>query len=192
MLSSELHYKVESIDDSTVLINNYKYLKVQAVIPDNIPMTLLISEKCKKNIEPGKHYYSKRAYLTSVDMEDDSNNNKFVFRIDYMSDSSKEEFDSKDESVVVFNARINKRKHNVIKNLGPMCIPTFSVKATLKNEMGNPFHVLVVGFHSKAKMLDDLVNICYVDIIGCVSGPRKPGLPCAIVVKDIILRKGVE
>ena len=192
MLSSELYYKIDKIDGTCISINGYKYFKVNATIPDNIQMVLLISDKCKNNVEEGKYYFSKRAYLTSLEEDNKDNINKFVFRIDYMSNCSKEEFNTKKESVVTFNARINKRKHNMIKNLGPMCIPTFSVKATLKNEMGNPFHVLIIGFHSRAKMLNDLVNVCYVDITGCISSPRKSGLTCAIVVKDIIFRKEVE
>lgn len=192
MLSSELYYKVNSVGEETISINGYEYLKVNVTIPGHVTMIVYIGDKHSKNIKEGDYYYSKRAYLTSS-YEEDPMDGEFSFRIDSTDKSSQEDFDSQNEvTTVVFNARVGKRPTNVIKYLGPMKIPTYSVRASIKNESENHFHVMVVGFHSKAKVLFGLAPVTYVDIFGHISAPKKPGKSCVIVLKEHILRKEVQ
>lgn len=191
MLSSELYYKVNEVHENKVSINGFDYVPVEVTIPGNIDMIVYISDKRTKYIEVGKYYYAKRAYMTSKYVEEKEKEN-FSFRIDYITESNKEDFELQEDTIVTFNARIGKKSRNVLKFLGPMRIPTYSTRATLKNEVGNTFHILAVGYHSKAKLLNNLCKVCYVDIKGSISAPRKIGMPCAVVVKEVIIRKEVE
>jgi hypothetical protein len=192
MLSSELHYKIINIGSENISINGFNYLRVNVLLPGDIPMAIYIGEKHMSYIKIDEYFFTKRAYLTSSYVEGD-NKGGFSFRIDFVSESSKKDFDDQNgETVVNFNARIGKKPRDVIKYLGPMRIPTYSIRAALKNEVGEMFHVLVVGFHSKAKVLDNLCTVCYVDITGSISAPKKSDKPCAIVLKEYTLRKEVK
>jgi hypothetical protein len=193
MLSSDIYYKIISIDgDKIVDVNGYDYIRVKALIPKGIEIYMLFSIKTLDMLKEETCYYSEKAYLTSL-VKEKKISKEFGFRIDVITKEIDINcFNSLNESDTKFNAKIIKKDFNVIKNLGPMNIPTCSVKAIIKNELNSYFSVLVVGFHSKAKMLSDLSDICYVDIIGSISGPRNQGMPHAIIVKDIILQKEVS
>lgn len=191
MLSSEIYYKVKSIHKHSIDMNGYKYIPVSIILPGKIESMAYVSRNRLIHLKEGKTYKAQKAYLTSnyggVAFSED-----FAFRIDYVEEVPKEEYNSQEETKVTFNAKLGKTSNNILKFLGPMKIPTFSVRATLKNEDSKPFNLLAVGYHSRAKLLNSLCNVCYVDIDGIISAPRKPGMTCAIVVQDIILRKEVE
>lgn len=192
MLSSELFYKVNSIEEEVISINGYNYVKVNVTIPGPISLIIYVGEKHVKALEAGGYYNTKKAYLTSS-YEEKTIDGEFSFRIDSILPSTKEEYDAQQETTTVkFNARVGKRPKSTIKYLGPMRIPTYSVRASLKNEAGEQFHVLVVGYHSKAKVLDGLAPVTYIDVVGHISAPKKFGKSCVIVLKNHILRKEVQ
>lgn len=192
MLSSELYYKVNSIDEEAISINDYQYLRVNVTIPGHVTMIVYVGVKHAKNIKVDSYYYCKRAYLTSS-YEEKVMEGEFSFRVDSVVPSSKEDFTAQNErTVVTFNARVGKRPKNEIKLLGPMKIPTYSVRALIKNEIGKQFHILVVGYHAKARQLDGLAPVTYIDVIGNISPPKKPGKSCAIILKEYKLRKEVQ
>lgn len=192
MLSSELYYKVNSIDDTKIVsINGYKYYRVNVSIPGPIDLLIYVSSKYYENLKVDNYYYCKKAYLTSS-YEDNPREGSFSFRIDSGINSSEEQFKERNDITIVrFNARVGKRSGNILKYFGAMRIPTYSVRASIKNEFGKLFHILVVGYHSKAKALDALAPVTYIDVVGQVSPPKKAGKACAIILKEHTLRKEV-
>lgn len=187
MLSFELHYKVLDILEKDININDYSYAKCLIEVPKDIQIICYINSKILDQTEVGGYYKAKKAYLTSLSEVKDI---EVSMRVDHIFESSKEEFESIPETIVRTNALIRKSKLNVLKHFGPMRTPTCHATAVSKNEKGNTFYIMLIGFHSRAKLLDNLGKACYADITGSLA-TRGNGKPCSIIIKDLYIRKEV-
>lgn len=191
MLASKIHFKVEHITEETVDINGYEYTKVEVTLPKDLPMSVLIGLRCLPRIKEGNYYFADRAYLTSKNLGKNAVS-PFTFRVDYVSDSIESDYNMQRETTVNVNCKYKRRTWNDVRPAGPMLVPTFSTKMQVQNESKDMFYVLILGFHGRAILLSNLSKSCYVDITGTLSAPRTPGKPCAIIVKNIVVRKELE
>lgn len=191
MLSNELRFRVEEILNNVVDINGYKFQECLISVPKDITIGCYIDLSCMKDVEVGDYYKTNKAYLTSLeDPAEGKREKELYYRIDYVSESDEEEYNEWKETKVRLNALMIKGKNSVLTENGPMKISFFPIKALVKNEFGNKFSILVMGFYNRAKMLDDAPNTFYADIYGELSR-RRSDKPCFIILKEMEIRKEV-
>lgn len=191
MLASMIYYKVEGITDEQIDINNYMYRKVNVTLPKEVPMELFISERDMNKVVVGKYYMTRRAFLTSMNTSKNTTTS-FNFRVDSFEEITKEIYYEQFETVVEFHARIHKRQWDSLKNTGPMLVPTFKTTVSVRNEYKDEFNVVLIGFYSKATLLRNISNICYADIKGTISKPKNSKYACAIISKEVKVKKEVS
>lgn len=190
MLSNKIKYYVKEITDTVIDVNGFKYQKCVITVPGNVTLSAYISVKFMGITSVGCYYHTNKAYVTS--MEGPTRKNaEVVLRIDVTTISKEKSFNKDKETIVRVNALLHKSDSNKLEHFGPMNTPVISTTAVSKNEWNKLFYILVIGFCSKAKLIDKLEKSCYADITGVLSR-RNPDKPCYIIVKDIHIWKEVK
>ena len=191
MLSNQLRYRVDEITSVIKDINGFEYILCKITTPGNIHIDGYINSQFKDILEEGEYYYTKKAYLTSFEDSVVEDEPDVCFRIDHTTVSRKRSFMSEKYTNVKVNALIRKSPSNKIKFYGPMKTEYFCTTGKIRNELNDNFYIMFMGFHNRAKVLESLNNLCYVDVEGSLNR-RNTKKPCYIVVNDVVVRKEVE
>lgn len=184
MIAFNLNFKVLEFFEGVKSINNYNFKKVNVLMPNNIEINCYISEKAVENMNINSYYKTTTAYLTSDAIENNCKRKNLCVRIDFIYESSKEEFEQPNNSLIKVNGFYKLDSNNKVDLRGPMLTPTYKTYISCYNETKERYYVQMVGFHKKAYELESIDKSGYIDVTGYFTNKYKSS-PLTLVVKEI-------
>lgn len=195
MLPSSLEFyvmKSSYYDDPNrlVRIGNFGYQVVEARLNGSAKVLLFIRAELAVGLKKGCYYRTPLAFLTFVPAINNKNDN-FSFRIESIELSGLHSFKDSKNTIVRFNAKVEKSEFNELQLRGYKQRPVFSMKCEVMSDNTGMFRLLVVALDDLALQLDKLPDTCDVYFEGLVSMPRHIGRSNAILVSSVEVREEV-
>lgn len=187
MLKFSSMFKVIEISDEVFTLNDSDYIKGVVQVNNNINLKCLLNKTLVEGIEEGGIYTSDKCTLTCFGEYGSRNAANMCMRVDRIVDTATpEEF--KDYSTHVAVSGLLRKKHiHKYKERGPERTPLCTAMLTVRNENKEIFSLNICGYHKAAKLLRDVEDQCYVDIVG-VLFHKSEKLSPIIIIKDITVR----